>query len=83
MTDVTDRPDQSPMTAGLTGFTADELASVLSARDQIATDRRCDLRVQCRTLPPHVEVVFCDCLVAAARRVGADIMEREHAERTA
>lgn len=80
---MTDSLSHTPTTAGLTGFTADELASVLSARDQIATDRRCDLRVQCRTLPPHVEAVFCDCLVAAARRVGADIMEREHVERTA
>ena len=49
--------------------TTDYLAQVMSARDQIARDRRCDLRVQCNTLSGRVLVAFCDCLGSAADRV--------------
>ena len=70
---MNDSPDRTPTTAD------DAMTRVLSARTQIAADRRCDLRVQCRNLAPNVEMIFCDCLAAAARRVAAEL-EHEHAE---
>lgn len=75
MTDQNQTTDPDRLT-----WTDEEIAMVLSARDQIASNRRCDKETE-RCANPYFTRP-CTCMLSAVHRVAKDLCNREVLERS-